>query len=230
MPKNNEKKLNKRQEAFLKAIYFEDKEAEELENLRWHQGLNKRRADVWRWLKYGVFNGIGTPLKVRLESEGLVDEGTGSSFSALERRGLILYKDAIISRIRLTRKGRKLARQLLCETPPKRLPKGTIKENQWEALSVIYEEGELTVPPLHRSGWFGGIPWNVWLRLRDYYEVGKGLVEEDSRFILRPGKESEQEYFIKMTEAGIEFYQDNWEKYTELYPEVESIPPSEKRD
>ena len=228
--------LNPRQQTYLKCIYHEDASAERHENWRWNQGLGKRPADEWRWLLYADLAGGVTPLKRLLELEGVVDAGTGSTFTALERRGLIEYRERFepnimslepLTSVRLTRKGRAEARKLLGESAPKKLPKGTLQEWHWNALVRLFEAGGELDSAQHVSGCYGGIGWKTWLRLRDYYDTGKGLVKEHSRFVQRPGKqESDRVYYIKLTESGREYYEQNWQKYRELYPDVEAPSPS----
>lgn len=173
-----------------------------------------------------------------MEIEGIIDEGTGSTFTALERRGLIEYRERYepniislkpLTSVRLTRKGRKEARSLLGESAPKKLPKGTLREWHWNALALLYEAGGELDSSQSVSGCYGGIGWKTWLRLRDYYDTGKGLVKEHSRFVWRPDrKESDRVYAIRLTESGREFYEQNWEKYRELYPNVEAPQPEKK--
>lgn len=232
---NSDSDLNERQVIYLKAIYAEDQAAEKHEAWRWNQGQGKRPADEWRWLLYADLAGGLTPLKRQLEREGLVDAGTGSTFSALERRGLINHRERYephiaslepLTSVRLTRKGRALARKLLGESAPKKLPKGTLREWHWNALARLYEAGGELSSERHVSGCYGGIAWKTWLRLRDYYDTGIGLAKEHSRYVQREGKwEGDRVYFIKLTEKGREFYHSNWEKYRQLYPTVEAPKP-----
>ncbi len=227
--------LNSRQQTYLKCIYQEDQAAERHENWRWNQGLDKRLAEEWRWLLYADLAGGATPLKRALEREGLVDAGTGSTFIALERRGLISHRERFepnilsfepLTSVRLTRKGRKEARALLGESAPKKLPKGTLREWHWNALARLYEAGGELDSAQHASGCYGGIGWKTWLRLRDYYDTGKGLVKEHSRYVQREGKwEGDRVYYIKFTDSGREFYQQNWQKYREMYPNIEAPKP-----
>ena len=227
-----ESSLNERQELYLKCIYAEDQAAERHEAWRWNHGYSKRPADEWRWLLYADLAGGATPLKRLLEREGLVDAGTGSTFIALERRGLINHRERYESHIasiepltsvRLTRKGRAEARKLLGESAPKKLPKGTLREWHWNALARLYEAGGELSSELHVSGCYGGIGWKTWLRLRDYYDTGIGLAKEHSRFVrVSWNPEPKRVYVIRLTEKGREFYEANYEKYRTLYPDVEA--------
>jgi hypothetical protein len=228
----SESGLNERQELYLKAIYVEDQAAERHEAWRWNHGYSKRPADEWRWLLYADLAGGATPLKRQLERSGLVDAGTGSTFSALERRGLIDHRERYepqiasiepLTSVRLTRKGRAEARKLLGESAPKKLPKGTLREWHWNALARLVEAGGELSSAQYVSGCYGGIGWKTWLRLRDYYDTGIGLAKEHSRYVQRQGKwEGDRVYVIRLTEKGREFYRDNYDKYRELYPDVEA--------
>lgn len=228
--------LNQRQELYLKAIYAEDQAAEKHEAWRWNHGYDKRPADEWRWLLYADLAGGPTPLKRLLERSGVVDSGTGSTFTALNRRGLIEYRERYepgiaslepLTSVRLTRKGRALARKLLGESAPKKLPKGTLREWHWNALARLYEAGGELSSELHTSGCYGGIGWKTWLRLRDYYDTGIGLAKEHSRYVQRPGKEeSDRVYVIKLTDAGRQFYKENYERYRKLYSNVDAPEPN----
>ena len=104
--------LNERQQAYLTAIYKTDQEAEANENSRWHQGLQKRPADVWRWLRHETTAyGGDSLLKARIRKLEMLDPGTGSTYNALEARGLILCRyanrrDEITLSVRMTPQGR----------------------------------------------------------------------------------------------------------------------------
>ena len=85
--------LNERQQAYLRPIYAVDKDEERTAGLR----TCRRRgpAAAWRWLPYIVStiddvysSTLGSPLK----SQKLVDRGTGSTFTAMAERGVILVE------------------------------------------------------------------------------------------------------------------------------------------
>src|SRR5256885_2456123 len=84
--------LNERQQHYLQAIYETDQEQEADERGMWKRGGRPRPASVWRWMEYGVFDGVGSMLYTKLYLRKLVDEGTGSTFNALESRGFIKCK------------------------------------------------------------------------------------------------------------------------------------------
>jgi hypothetical protein len=42
--------LNCRQQAYLRAVYDEDQQAEALERRRWSRSGRSRKADTWRWM------------------------------------------------------------------------------------------------------------------------------------------------------------------------------------
>jgi hypothetical protein len=77
--------LNKRQQAYLTAIYEVDQEQEAAERARAARFYHARPAEEWRWMLYATLAFTGdTPVKRRLRTVGLVDPGTGSTFEALD--------------------------------------------------------------------------------------------------------------------------------------------------
>jgi hypothetical protein len=84
--------LNERQQQYMQAIYETDQEQEADERGMWKRGGTPRPASVWRWMEYGVFDGVGSTLYTKLYLRKLIDEGTGSTFNALESRGFITCK------------------------------------------------------------------------------------------------------------------------------------------
>lgn len=118
--------LNARQRVYLLAVYAED----QLREAR-HRGPGSRPAAEWRPIEYGPVGtrGVKRPdafyLRRVLERDGLVDQGTGSTWSALASRKLLTesyahtgWVDRRTSRpilsllLRMTGDGRKVARIL----------------------------------------------------------------------------------------------------------------------
>lgn len=217
--------LNDRQRQYLEVIYRADTEAEAAEAASWKRGWKRRPADVWRWLPYNLTNlGSPTPLKRRLLRCNLVDQGTGSTFDALARRGLILYEegDGLMARIRLTTQGRKIARIGLGESAPKKLPTGTLREWHWRALSALYADmlaAGIGFPETNRVA-----GWNTWLRLLEYKP--EPLAEERKHYLNLPSMGRTSTYHLYITEFGRSYYEQNWQRYRELYPEVEAPAPT----
>ena len=113
--------LNKRQQEYLQAVYEVDQEQEAGEGRAWTRGRQSLPAREWRWVEYGTFYGIHTLLKMKIFLRNLQDEETGSTFEALERRGLITCKytwkrkngeqvDERLLMVQITKEGRKLVR------------------------------------------------------------------------------------------------------------------------
>jgi hypothetical protein len=92
-----------------------------------------------------------------------------------------------------------------------------------------------------RSFW----PWNTWLRLRDYKHQGKEqpLIREASTWVQvrrsvftgrpRPNDYeertvAEQEHRLSITAFGRTYYVQNWQRYRQLYPEVEASAPTQE--
>ncbi len=97
--------LDERERACLAAVYVADREQERAS--REHCAP----ADTWRWLPCAP----DWPLHTRLERAGLLDAGTDATWTALERRGLVVcrYDETTLGTtllVRLTRLGRAAAR------------------------------------------------------------------------------------------------------------------------
>lgn len=117
--------LNHRQRAYLWAIY-----AEELVQRREPAPElgNPSSADESHWQVYLTGYETPSPLARHLLEQGLVDQGTGATLAALETKGLLSRKHATDAAslglpprpgapllIRLTPRGREMARQLAQE-------------------------------------------------------------------------------------------------------------------
>jgi hypothetical protein len=214
--------LNKRQQTYLRAIYDLDQEAEALEKSKWARGGRARPAEEWRWIFYGIFeSGDDSPLRTRLKRAKLVDEGTGSTFQALETRGFILcrYHPAVDEwlDVQITKAGRKLVRAATGEIREHVKP-GTLREWQWAALAKAYDAGENGVETF--GGSTGDVSWETWRRLRDYAE--DALVEEKMR---APVSGFGSSYNIAITAFGQWYYAANYEHYRALYPNVKAKKP-----
>lgn len=220
--------LNERQAAYLLAAYKQDQRAEQSEAGAWHRGHQRRQADEWRWLVYGrTVWGDETPLRVEVQRQaGGVDEGTGSTWIALKRRGLLLHRACSgpfgesWCEVRLTPKGRKLARELSSEPAKVRLPPGTLREWHWQALAQAWEAGEAGLERSPGS-------WRTWERLVNY-KAG-ALVKEFSVRVQRRRVDGsvqlDEEWRLRCTEEGRVFYQREWERYQQMYPDVKAPEP-----
>ncbi len=177
--------LNKRQQVYLQAVYEVDQATEAAIKGAGVRGRwNSTPASEWRWMPY---NASGAALLHRIQGTGYRDEGTGSTFAALERRGLVLCKyepgslGGPILFVQITKAGRKIVREALAIAPAKKLPVGTLKEWHWRALCRAYVRGEQGLPYDSDLGdGFGYVSWNTCLRLRDYQVKGqeRGLIRE----------------------------------------------------
>lgn len=249
--------LNDRQRQYIQAIFKADQEAEEYERSAWTRGRRSQPASIWRWIKYeGVGDSGNSKLRRALKEQNLIDPGTGATFEALEQRGLIdckyekLYGPGEPSTlfVKLTTVGRRLVRHATGEKTPKKLPVGILQEWHWLALAKTYAAGEVGVP----HGVVGNvrISWKTWLRLMDYKYQGKELplVEEYRRSTGITDEEIMEKHnpfneplwwlkshhrdllyanLIRITQAGCDYYRQNWQHYRELYPTVEAPEPAE---
>ncbi|MBA2677563.1 MAG: hypothetical protein H0U76_04095 [Ktedonobacteraceae bacterium] len=228
--------LNKRQQDYLKAVYEGDQARETSIKRAGARGRwNSTPASEWRWMPY---NASGASLLRKITDMGYRDHGTGSTFAALERRGLVLCKyepgslGSPILLVQITKSGRKMVREALSIPPAKRLPVGMLKEAHWKALVKAYVAG----PEGVRSdeGGYGGIWWRTWLRLRDYTVKGqdRALIKEAKFPATIPrriaeGYYSPYEHRLCITGFGRDYYREHWPRYRDLYPDVEAPAPEE---
>ncbi|MBD2303486.1 hypothetical protein [Nostoc sp. FACHB-190] len=202
--------LNPRQQTTLTAIYRADQAVESAQKQAWHKGLSREKAAVWRNLQY-YFEPTSheTLLHRLLRQADVVDQGLGSTLQVLERHQLIGcdYRQNELISIKLTTTGRAVARAGLGESAAKKPPKGQLKPRQWEALAKAYQAGDQGIDGGGSFGDYTGFSWQwTWLRLRDY--PGGGLVEEVGYW-----KDGKHSYKLVITEAGFEFYKQQWEHY-----------------
>jgi len=234
-------RLNQRQQKYLQAVYEVDQAKEAALKRAGAQGRwNRTPASEWRWMPY---NAAGAALLRTIEDAGYRDEGTGSTFAALERRGLLLTKyepgsvGAPILFVQITKAGRKLVREALHLKAQKALPVGTLREWHWRALCYAYLRGDEGIAYDKDVGsGFGYVSWNTVLRLRDYKVRGewKPLVEEKKisgeHTEIVGGVSFKQPYFTRLciTDFGRQYYRENWQHYHRMYPHVEAPEPQEQ--
>jgi len=233
--------LNERQREYMQAIYETDQEQEADERGAWTRGGRPRPAHEWRWMEYGVFNGVGSTLYTKLYLRKLIDEGTGSTFNALEARGLIKCKYTYKRRdsdretlerflmLQITKEGRALVRSATGAKAYRPGAPGVLKEWHWKAMVEAWKARPAGVQD--ENGYYGHIGWNTWLRLRDY-KAG-ALVEEYSTWTQvqrnthgQTWPESRPVAWIRLTPFGEEFYYEHWQRYRELYPDVDAPDPA----
>ena len=215
--------LNKRQQTYLQAVFEVDQLQEaNIKAMATHGRWNSTPASEWRWMPY---NAAGAALLHRIQGAGYRDEGTGSTFAALERRGLVLCKyepgslGGPILFVQITKAGRKMVREALNVKAPKALPVGTLREWHWRGLCRAYVRGDQGLPYDSDLGdGFGYVSWNTCLRLRDY------TVKGQERGLIREGRHNEP-FGLVITDFGREYYRENWQRYRDLYPEVDAPAP-----
>ncbi len=227
--------LNDRQRQYMQAIYETDQEQEADERGAWKRGGSPRPASIWRWMEYGVFDGVGSTLYMKLYLRKLVDEGTGSTFNALEARGFIRCKYTYKRRdgdrealerflmLQITKEGRAVVRAATGAKAYRPGAPGVLKEWHWKAMVEAWKSRPAGVESV--NSYYGHIGWNTWLRLRDF-KAGP-LVEEYFTW----GKKEEwmsatpQIYWLRLSAFGEQFYRDNWQQYREMYPDVDAPSP-----
>jgi hypothetical protein len=216
-------RLNERQQKYLQAVYEVDQAKEAAVKSAGARGQWKRTpASEWRWMP---FNAAGAALLQKIEDAAYRDEGTGSTFAALERRGLVLMKykpgsvGAPILFVQITKAGRKLVREALHLKAQKTLPVGTLREWHWRTLCRAYVRGDQGMGYDKDTGdGFGYVSWNTCLRLRDYRIKGQDMA------LIREGRRGEP-FALVITEFGKQFYCENWQHYHQMYPDVDAPEP-----
>src|SRR5262249_18716917 len=150
----------------LRCIYHQDQIQERYEKWRSAREWTHLPAKEWRRIEYADTYAGYTPIKQALIDEKLVDQGTGSTFQALEKRGYITV--AWISprnttvHIWLTAKGRKLVRDSLDIQTPKALKTGQLREWHWRALCRAYACGAFGMSYDQDTGdGYGYVSWKT---------------------------------------------------------------------
>jgi len=178
--------LNDRQRAYLLAIFETDQEVEaEMRELPYRPFQQRPKASEWRWLEYKepvpIIGDPGSALWRRIKKLDLVDQGTGSTFSALADRGLVSVQwhrvnvhGQGVPHLRMTTNGRKLARSWTGVKAYKSPAAGTLKEWHWRALAKAYAAGDEGLEGEY--GVYGRIGERTWQRLLEY--KWGALVEE----------------------------------------------------
>ncbi len=112
-----------------------------------------------------------------------------------------------------------MVREALNVKAPKALPVGTLREWHWRGLCRAYVRSDQGLPYDSDLGdGFGYVSWNTCLRLRDY------TVKGQERGLIREGRHNEP-FGLVITDFGREYYRENWQRYHELYPEVDAPEP-----
>lgn len=219
--------LNKRQCAYLRAIYREDQATEADMAARRREWLSVPPAAEWRTLTFSVDSPAAreTSIQRRLQAAGIHDPGAGSTLAALARRGLIevIHDDTIVLgapvprvRVRMTRAGRATARAGLDESAPARPPKGLLKRWLWWRLVAIARAGEpgAGTDVLGHAG-----EWWVYLDGR-----GRGYVEQRPDHPDRRGR-----WAYHLTEAGAAHIAAHRSTYQRLYPDIDTTDLPDSR-
>ena len=217
--------LNERQQQYMEIIFNLDQGLERYYRLPPTQrpAWDNPPASVWRWLPYekGLWR--------KLEEAGLRDQGTGSTFEALEKRKLI---ESSAKGIKLTDQGRALVRDAKGLQAHKALPAGTLQEWHWRALAHAYRCGEQGI-----TEWPRGIGDATVRRLEDYKVKGEykpliayNLIPCDPYQRLKPFSYTQYETattcnLLCITPFGAQYYRENWARYREMYPDVDAPQP-----
>jgi hypothetical protein len=229
--------LNDRQRAYLLAVFETDQETEQqVRELPYRPFQPPRpKASEWRWLEYAepvpILGREGSPLWTRIKKLALVDQGTGSTFSALADRHLVEVRWHHLNvhgqgtpHLRMTTKGRQLARSWTGVKAYKAPPAGTLKEWHWRALAKAYAAGDEGLKGEY--GVYAHIGDRTWQRLLEYK---RGALVEERRTdgastMALPWRDAVRRMHI--TANGRALYHDQWARYRELYPDVDAPDPA----
>jgi hypothetical protein len=232
--------LNERQRTYLQALYECDQATEALRRERASRGFYDRTpASQWRWQMYGP-TAPPSPLYQILRQAGLVDPGTGATWQALQTRGLVLTRTrheplGDFLQVLISPLGRKLMRAVTKEQRPKAPPKGQLRERQWAALACLYAAGDAGLDSEYLlygeyGSSFKSFDWTrTLLRLREYKP--QALIEEYHVWVpVKRGniENTEQKYRMRITAFGRDYYEREWARYRELYPNVEAEAPAKE--
>lgn len=224
--------LNDRQQKYVLAIYDVDQIQEQDARGAWKRGEPSRPASEWRWMLYATAGmpPRDTALKARLRELDLIDQGTGSTFEALERRKLIecsydVPPDQV--RVKLTTAGRRLARHGLGDERPQRLPPGTLTEWQWQALVELYQASADGLEQPGRRGSYGSASWATWQRLLNYGLPASRLGQHNPRALMFELVDYQPRLIHRafISDFGRAFYAEQYERYAALYPQIVAAPP-----
>ena len=193
--------LNPRQQKYLALIFQIDQASEKHEKQSWFKGEERRSAAEWRWMFYGDLNFMESRLKSLLRDAGYVDPGTGSTFKALERRGLIECAGEVPElQIKMTKLGRQVIRKGTNKPtkPRTKTPKGMLTQKAWQAISDAFQQNEVWVPP------------SILSRLAEH---NPPLVTHSKA--------------LHLTTCGHLFYLRNYQRYRKVYPKIDIPIPSQ---
>lgn len=233
--------LNERQRTYLLAALEIDQHQEVMHKRAFQRGNfdeSRRPASEWRAMAFGVVYGPGGPLPTMLRTEcKQVDEGSGSTWAALERRGYLTVREAEVQyypgqrlpHIILTSKGRRAARELKGEKLPAK-PKSALARSTWKALAAGWKAGEHGLWDERGGDWFGGISWDTWLMLVRgtkhrgpwFDEISRSMPDEHKQHIFAL---TGQQHGVKINVEGMRKYLQTWEVNHQLHPDIDAPNP-----
>jgi hypothetical protein len=215
--------LNDRQRVYMQVVYEADQAAERFWAGAWARGDDPLPASVWRWLEYGV---VGSSLadlgklQRALKNRGVRDPGAGATLEALESRKLIetRTKPALIGyglQVQLTTFGRSVCRAGGLDPDRAMAPRrGQLSEALWGMLVDVHRAG----PGGLESAWAGG-PWERLTHREPEPFVSKTPPDG------HPPASTYGPWRLRLTDAGREHYEANWQEYARLYPGVNAPGP-----
>ena len=230
--------LNERQRQYLLAAFEIDQHAEQMHAQAFQRGRfdeSRRPASDWRAMPFGVNYGYGGAVPTMLRKEcGGADEGSGATWAALERRGLLTvrerdtydYPSQVLPHVTLTTKGRKLARELRGEKAPTK-QKGALARSTWKALAAGWKAGELGLWDERGGDWYGGVSGDTWLMLTRSTKTRPAWFTsvQRPRPKGRPTLLAGPEYGVKINAEGRAKYWASWEVNKAKHPDIDAPNP-----
>jgi hypothetical protein len=195
---------------------------------------NGLRQSEWRWLEYSEPEPLvawpGSRLWQAIKKASRIDQGTGATFAALADRQLVTVRWKVrnargntVPYVRMTTAGRRLVRSWTGATAYKAPPPGTLKEWHWRALAKAYAAGEEGLEGEY--GVYAHIGERTWQRLLEYKRGA--LVEDRGTGEFFDWRQAHRMY---ITANGSALYHDQWERYREMYPDIDAPEPRRGAD
>ncbi|MEV5677072.1 hypothetical protein [Streptomyces sp. NPDC052179] len=219
--------MNKRQQAYLTALFTADQGLEAEHQQQGAQGhWSSTPARVWRRIDV---NSYYSPVARSLRTDGVYDSGAGATLAALADRGLIEsgWIDGVLSAW-MTRAGRTAARAGLGYGPRWAKPKWALSEGMWRALVKVAETGTVGLPidKLWSSAYLHLVENQPVRGNRGYLRVVKTHVRYTPTASWHnpnpPAVAIEEKRRLHLTEEGRAHYIERLVEYREMYDEIEA--------
>ncbi len=215
------------QQRVLLACYQLDQDKETYEaNLRAQKHWYRPPASEWRWMYFH-------PSGLRGDDHGKRERCLQTYLSKakltghVDALGDLILRELIEHRVkevpykgnaaqyRMTALGRRVVRAATGEIRERPLEPWTLREHHWRALCIAHAAGSGGVKGEYYK--YGMVRWETWLYLRDYRHGQEPLV--------KMREHGEGDYRWHITEFGKRLYENCYQEYRGLYPDVEVVAP-----